>query len=80
MKLNATTTEQTEQLGPALRSVMIRNDGGAKVYIDFDNAIDTNNSYILEIGETLTMDWNFVQLHYQAVTNTATLSIIKIIQ
>jgi hypothetical protein len=79
VKLSATTTEATYKLGPSLRSVMIRNDGGSQVYIDFDNPIDTDNSYLMEAGEVLTIEYNFINLHYQA-TGTATLSIIKIIQ
>lgn len=80
VKLSATTSEQTIQLGPALRSMMLKNNGGSDVYIDFDNAIDTDNSYVLEAGETLTIDYNFINLHYQGVNGTATLYMLKIIQ
>lgn len=80
VKLSATTSEKTEQLGPALRGVLIKNIGTTDCYIDFDNAIDTDNSYVLESGEHLTVEWDFIQLHYQTASGTTTLHLIKVIQ
>lgn len=79
-QLSATTTEQTHQVGPGMKALMIKNTGNNDVYVDFDNAIDTSNSYLLEAGETLTLEFGFIDFHYKAVTGTSTLHIIKIIQ
>lgn len=78
--LNATTTEQTEQFGPALRVAMLKNIGANDVYIDFDNPVDTNNSYVLEAGETLTIEYDFIRLFYKAASGTSRIHVIKIIQ
>ncbi len=56
--LTATATEAVEQFGPALRVAMMKNIGANDVYIDFDNPVDANNSYVLEAGETLTRNTN----------------------
>lgn len=78
--LNATTDQQIEKIGPALRALMVKNVGANDIYIDFDSAIDTNNSYLLEAGETLTMEYDFINLYYQAASGTSRLHCIKIIQ
>lgn len=78
--LTATVTEQSEQFGPALKVAMFKNIGANDVYIDFDNAIDTNTAYVLEAGETLTIEYDFVRLFYKATSGTSRIHVIKIIQ
>lgn len=80
LTVTATTNSQTEKVGPALRALMIKNIGSNSVYIDFDDPIDTNNSYVLEAGETLTMEYDFINLYYQALTGTSKLHLLKIVQ
>ena len=79
LQLAVTTDEQTTQMGPSLKALLIKNIGSNTVYVDFDNPIVTAQSYPLEPGETLTMEWDFVRLHYKGA-GTSTLNIIKIIQ
>jgi hypothetical protein len=78
--VTATTDTQQVQVGPGLKAVMIKNIGSNDVYIDFDNTVDTNNSYVLESGETLSVEYSFIQLFYKALTGTSKMHVIKIIQ
>jgi enhancing lycopene biosynthesis protein 2 len=80
LQLTATTDEKTEKVGPALRALMIKNVGSNNVYIDFDNAIVTTESYLLEAGETITMEYDFINLYYKTASGTSTLHCIKIVQ
>lgn len=77
--LTATQTEQEKQLGPSLRGVMIKNYGGSDVLVDFDNPIN-ENSYLLEAGETLTINDGFIDLHYKTSTGTSSLYLIRVTQ
>lgn len=77
--LTATSTEQEKQLGPALKGVMIKNYGGVDVLVDFDNPI-TANSYLLEAGETLTINDAFIDLHYKTTSGTSSLYLIRVTQ
>lgn len=79
IKIDCTTDEASEKIGPALRALMIKNVGANDVYIDFDNPI-TAESYVLEAGETMTMEYDFILLYHKAVSGTSTLHGIKIIQ
>lgn len=78
--ITATTDEQLVKIGPGLRALMVKNIGANDVYIDFDNAIDINESYVLEAGETITIEYGFVNLYYQALSGTSKIHLIKIIQ
>lgn len=78
--LNVTTDQQIEKVGPALKALMVKNIGANDVYIDFDNPIDTNNSYVIEAGETLTLEYDFINLYHKGVSGTSRLHLIKIIQ
>lgn len=80
IQLTATTTASSEQIGPAIRELMIKNQGSNDVYIDFDQPINTTNSYLLEAGETLNMSFTFINLYYKAAAGTSTLHCIKILQ
>jgi len=75
-QLTGTTSEQTEKIGPALRTILIKNVGSNTVLLDFDNPVHSD-SYPLEAGETLTMEWSFIYLHYKGAS---TLNIIKVLQ
>lgn len=79
MQLSATTTEQVEQVGPACRALMLKNVGSNDVWIDFDKAIDTSESWLLEAGETMSMDFSFIRLYYKGVGNS-TVHILKVLQ
>ena len=58
----------------------IANKGNKDCYVDFDNSIDTDNSYLLESGESITIDFAFIRLYFKAVKDTTELYIMKIIQ
>ena len=80
LQLTATSVEKTEQFGPGLRVVLIKNVGSNNVYIDFESTVDTGTAYLLEAGETLTIEYDFVRLHYKTSLGTSTLHVIKILQ
>lgn len=80
LQLTATTTSQNAQMGPGLRSLLIKNVGANDVYIDFDKDIDSSASYLLEAGETVTLEYDFVKFYYKAASGTSALHLIKIIQ
>ena len=79
MKLNATSVEQNEQFGPALKAALLKNVGANNVYLDFDNPV-TTESYLLEAGETLTIEYDFVRLFYKTNSGTSTIHVLKILQ
>lgn len=74
-----TSSEDSYQMGVNLRNCHIKNNGADDVLINFDAPTDSN-SYLLEAGEQLTVDFPFVKLYYRAVTSTATLYIIRVNQ
>lgn len=78
-QLSVTTDEQVAQIGPALKAVLIKNMGNNTVYVDFDNPIVTNQSYPLEAGETLSVEWQFIRMYYKG-TGASVLNLIKVIQ
>lgn len=80
LQLTATTSNQSEQMGPGLKAVMIKNIGSNNVYIDFDKTVDTSLSYLMEAGETVTIEHPFVNFHYQAANGTSAMYVIKILQ
>ena len=77
--LDVTATEQSEQFGPALRVAMMKNIGSNDVLIDFDNPVHSE-SYLLEAGETLTIEYDFIRLFYKTASGTSRIHVIKIIQ
>lgn len=77
--LNASDTEQSEQFGPALKVAMLKNIGANDVLIDFDNPVH-EESYLLEAGETLTIEYDFIRLFYKTASGTSRIHVIKIIQ
>lgn len=79
MQLTVTTSEQVEALGPGMRALMLKNVGNNDCWIDFDKAIDESQSYLLEAGETMTMDFGFIRMYYKGVGATK-IHLVKVIQ
>lgn len=76
----ANTTESTFDVRIDIDSVIVKNEGDIDCFIDFDRDIDTNDSYNLEAGETLTLEGiRFRRLHHKTNSNTTTIRIIRLI-
>lgn len=75
-KLSATSTEDSHLLGVGLKSVLIKNQGANDCLIEFDVAIDSD-SYLLESGESLSIDSMFIRLFYKTNSGTTILYLIK---
>ena len=79
-QLSATSTAQSEKLGPALRSHMLINHGPAAVFIDFDKEVTTTTGTKLEPGASYSIEADFINLYYMTAGGSATLTGLKIIQ
>ena len=77
-QISPTTTENTILLGTGYSTLYIKNTGPGDCYIEFDKAVDTASSYVLESGETIILDQNVIRLHYRTVNRTAKIYILKI--
>lgn len=77
--LDATTDQQVEKVGPSLRAIMMKNIGANDVLLDFDNDI-VAGSYVIEAGETLTLEYDFINLYYKTSGGTSRLHCIKVVQ
>ena len=80
IQLTATGTVQNVQIGPALRHLVITNEGPADVFVDFDQEVTTSTGYKIPAGGALSGEFNFIRLYYITAGGSATLYLIKVIQ
>jgi len=73
--ISVTSTENTELFGSGVKGILIKNQGATDCIIEFDKAIDSN-SYLLEAGETLSLDHPVIRLHFKTASSTTSLYVI----
>ena len=78
-KLDVTSSENTHLMGVGIREVHIKNQGVTDCQIEFDGAVSTD-SYLLEAGETLSVEHPVIRLHFKTASGTTTLYVLKLTQ
>ena len=77
-KISVTTADTIQSMATMASETVIKNIGTTDCYIDFNRAIDTNDSYVLEAGEQLTIEGRFENLHHKTASGTTTIHTISI--
>lgn len=80
LQLTATASAQNVQVGPALKTLVITNEGPADAYVDFDNEVTTSAGYKIPAGGSLSGEFNFIRFYYMTGGGTAKLYLIKVLQ
>lgn len=78
-KLSVTSSENTHLIGVGMKELHIKNQGTTDCQVGFDEAI-SDDSYLLEAGETITIEFPIIRLYFKTASGTTTLYIIKLLQ
>ena len=79
--LSATSTQQSHDCGTVLVTLIIKNEGDAICYFDFDEDVSTTTSFPLEPGEVLTIeDLHIRRLNYKTSAGTTTVRLVRLHQ
>ena len=76
-KISVTTSEARSEMATGAKELIIKNQGTVDCLLEFDVAI-TDNAYLLEAGESLTVESVAQHINYKTESGSTTLYVLKL--